>query len=144
MLWERGPAIMKYDTRARITYAFLAAIMIVAGLATRILKKKFPMLGDAAGDACWATMAFMIISFVFPTVPLIKRAIAAVAVAWGVEFSQLYHAPWIDRIRAKFLGAMILGSSFDVLDLLWYVCGVAVGVAMERLVLWRRKIHLQR
>src|SRR5262245_23193511 len=28
---------------------------------------------------------------------------------WSVEFLQLYHAPWIDRIRADALGAAGLG-----------------------------------
>jgi hypothetical protein len=30
-----------------------------------------------------------------------------------VEFSQLYHAPWIDTIRAARIGALVLGSTFN-------------------------------
>src|SRR3954468_20155578 len=105
--------VRKYDTRARLVYAMWTAIVIVAGLTTRAMKRHYPGLGDAAGDALWATMAFMLVSFVFPTAPLFKRALAAVAISWCVEFSQIYHAHWIDRIRATTLGAMALGSSFD-------------------------------
>jgi hypothetical protein len=73
-----------------------------------------------------------------------KRAAAAVAIAWCVEFSQIYHARWIDRIRATTMGAMVLGSSFDILDLLWYVVGVTFGVILERLTLWGRTVRIQR
>ena len=135
---------MKFPTKARLIYALLTIIVIVAGLSTRALKRHHPDLGDAAGDALWATMSFMLISLVFPTVPLFKRAIAALLISFGVEFSQIYHAPWIDRIRAKKLGAMILGTTFSLEDLLWYVLGVTFGVILDLLTIWRRPPKLQR
>ena len=135
---------MKFPTKARIIYALLTAIVVAAGLSTRALKRHHPDLGDAAGDALWATMAFMLISLVFPTAPLFKRAVGALVISFSVEFSQIYHAPWIDRIRAKKLGAMVLGTTFSFEDLLWYILGVGLGVILELLAIWRRPAKLQR
>ncbi len=129
---------MRYETKTRLVYAILIALVIPAGLATRAVKQKFPWLGDAAGDALWATMAFFIVSFGCPTVNLWLRAIAAVGIAFAVEFGQLYHAPWIDSIRRTTLGAMVLGSTFVASDLVCYVVGVAFGVVVERWIFWRR------
>ena len=52
--------------------------------------------------------------------------------AWLVEFSQLYHAPWIDAIRALRIGRLILGSTFNWPDLPAYAAGVVIGVIAEK------------
>jgi hypothetical protein len=129
---------MRFDTKARLVYALLIAVVIPLGLATRAMKARWPWLGDALGDALWATLAFLIVSFIFPTTPLWRRAAATVVFAFAIEFSQMYHARWIDRIRRTTAGGIVLGSSFDALDLIYYSVGVAVGMMLERLTLWRR------
>ena len=59
-------------------------------------------------------------------------ALLALTFAWGIEFSQIYHAPWIDDIRATTLGALLLGAGFLWSDLVCYAVGVAIGVVGER------------
>lgn len=44
-------------------------------------------------------------------------AIIALCGAWAVEFSQLYHAPWLDTIRMTTPGRLVLGSTFNGPDL---------------------------
>lgn len=58
-------------------------------------------------------------------------SIYALAFAWSVEFSQLYHAPWIDTIRSTRIGHLILGSTFNAPDLLAYAVGIGIGAAVE-------------
>lgn len=53
--------------------------------------------------------------------------------AWGVEVSQLYHAPWIDAIRAMVPGRLVLGTTFNWPDLPAYSVGIALGSLAE----WR-------
>jgi hypothetical protein len=55
--------------------------------------------------------------------------------AWGVEFSQLYHAPWIDAIRATPPGRLVLGNTFNWPDLFAYALGVGLGAWVE----WRMR-----
>jgi hypothetical protein len=47
------------------------------------------------------------------------------------EFSQLYHAPWIDSIRSTFIGHIILGSGFMWFDFAAYAIGIFIGVLCE-------------
>jgi hypothetical protein len=61
-------------------------------------------------------------------------ALAAYGICMLVECSQLYHAPWIDAIRATRLGHLALGSGFDLVDLLAYAIGILVGWAADRLI----------
>jgi hypothetical protein len=117
---------------SRGTYAALIVLVTLAGLATltRALRVRWPVAMDKAGDGLWATLVFLVISFVLPGVALRWRALLALGIACAVEFSQLYRAPWIDGIRSHFLGRLFLGMGFDAFDLISYSVGVALGVAL--------------
>src|SRR5206468_316943 len=95
---------------SRGTYAALIVLVTLAGLATLThdLRGHWPVAMDKAGDALWATLVFLVISFVFPGVASRWRALLALGIAFAVEFSQLYRAPWIDGIRSHFLGRLFL------------------------------------
>jgi hypothetical protein len=58
-------------------------------------------------------------------------ALAAVAFCFAIELSQAYHAPWIDGVRATTPGRLVLGQGFRAFDLICYVLGVALAVALE-------------
>jgi hypothetical protein len=119
---------MKPQTQTRFTNALLAALIVPLGLATRPMKAHYPVLGDMLGDALWATMVFFIAGLLFPHFSVLKRAFIALAFAFCIEFSQLYHRPWIDEIRSTTLGAMILGFNFAWQDLFCYAAGIVIGI----------------
>jgi len=58
-------------------------------------------------------------------------AILALALAFGIELSQLYQAPWINRARDTTVGALILGFGFRGADLVCYTVGIALGATGE-------------
>jgi hypothetical protein len=68
-----------------------------------------------------------------------EAALIAVAGSYGVEVSQLYHAPWIDGIRGTWLGGVVLGHGFLWSDIACYTVGVALGVVIELVLVlgWR-------
>jgi hypothetical protein len=70
------------------------------------------------GDALWALMVFFGFGFLF-------------GFAWAIEFSQIYHAPWFDAIRASRPGHLVFGSTFNWPDLPAYAVGVALGALLE-------------
>lgn len=53
--------------------------------------------------------------------------------AFGIEFSQLYTAAWIQACRETLLGAIFLGSGFVGSDFICYTVGVGLGVLAERI-----------
>ncbi|WP_258140294.1 ribosomal maturation YjgA family protein [Mucilaginibacter phenanthrenivorans] len=54
--------------------------------------------------------------------------IASLLFCYGIEFSQLYQAPWINNIRHTVIGGLVLGEGFLWGDMLCYTVGVAIGI----------------
>ena len=102
------------------------------GLASRRYAALLPdVVAQYAGDTLWATMAFVGVGILRPRWSTIKVAATALMVAYSVEASQVYHAPWIDAIRRNQVGALVLGYGFLWSDIACYTGGVALGVAIE-------------
>jgi len=79
-------------------------------------------------------MVFLGIGFIFKNWSSLKVAIAAVIFSFTVEFSQLYHSPWIDGIRRTRLLGLILGYGFLWSDLVCYMAGIMIGVIIEKVI----------
>jgi hypothetical protein len=62
------------------------------------------------------------------------------ALAFLVEISQLYHAPWIDAIRQTTLGGLVLGFGFLRTDLVCYSVGVMIGVIADLAIVARTRV----
>ncbi|MDB6152026.1 MAG: putative rane protein [Chthoniobacteraceae bacterium] len=81
-------------------------------------------------------MVFFGIAFLFPKQRPRITAACAFAFSCAVEFSQIFHAPWIDSIRHTRLGALALGSVFSWPDMAAYAVGVLfallIGVLSDR------------
>jgi len=123
----------------RLLYIISAATVVALGLGSRWFGAYLPALVAAyAGDTLWALMAFLGVSALAPHARLSRRAATALAIAYLVEISQLYHAPWIDALRLTALGGLMLGFGFLWSDLACYTVGVAVGVLLERVAIRSR------
>jgi len=122
--------------RARLTYLTLALGTIMLGL---IVHFRGAWLGrvprDVVGDVLWAAMIAWLVAAIAPHLSLGARSAVAIAICFAVELSQLYHAPFIDRLRQTTAGQLTLGSGFDVRDLFAYGIGVLLAALVDR---WRR------
>jgi hypothetical protein len=117
--------------RDRWFHALATVAAITLGLASRKWQIFPAMLGKYPGDALYALMAFCALGVLSPRASTSRNAAYALAFCCAVEASQLYHAPWIDRVRATTLGHLVLGSRFGWWDLVAYMVGVAVGAVGE-------------
>lgn len=116
----------------RMTYLAPALAVMLAGLGSRILRPHLPaFVAEYAGDTLWALMLFLLVSTLLAGRPILTRAAISLALAFLVEISQLYHAPWIDSIRQTTLGGLVLGFGFLWADLVCYSVGIATGSLME-------------
>lgn len=113
---------------SRFAYMIAAACVVLAGLASRRYRDLLPtFLAEYAGDTLWALMLFLLVSALLARRPVLVRGAISLALAFLVEVSQLYHAPWIDSIRQTTLGGLVLGFGFLWTDLVCYSVGIAVG-----------------
>ena len=122
------------STRNRVLYAVLAVAVVAAGLLWRSHFMPLPpVMLKYGGDALWALMVFVGFGFLLPRASTLAVALLALSFCWVIEFSQLYHGPWIDAVRASVPGRLVLGSTFNWPDLVAYALGIGIGAWME----WR-------
>ena len=76
-------------------------------------------------------MLFLLVSTLLAGRSVRARAAISLALAFLVETSQIYHAPWIDSIRQTTLGGLVLGFGFLWTDLVCYSVGIVTGSLTE-------------
>lgn len=122
------------SSRNRVVFALVAVAIVAAGLLCRSTFMPLPPFATKyGGDALWALMVFVGMGFLFPRTSTLVLALMALSFAWAVEFSQLYHAPWIEAVRATLPGRLVLGATFNWPDLVAYLIGIALGAVGEHL-----------
>ena len=126
---------MLFTNRNRLVYGVLTGIVLLMGLVSRRFFGDVPFVRNYVGDGLWALMVFFGIALLFARWPVRTVALAATLLSYVIELSQLYHAPWIDDIRATRLGGLVLGFSFVWSDLLCYSLGIAIGVLIENQII---------
>jgi len=124
--------------RRRAVYACLIPVVALVALGTRRFPEHLPRLvAQYGGDTLWALAAFLLLGIAFPSLGTMAVAAVTFAVSCLVEVSQLYHAPWIDSVRATTVGGLVLGFEFLWSDLACYLTGVVLGALLEGVVLRR-------
>ncbi|MDR2327063.1 MAG: DUF2809 domain-containing protein [Acidovorax sp.] len=123
--------------RSRWLLALLALLLIALGLASRRGYSPFPaVLGNYPGDALWAWVVMLCVAWLRPAMARGRLVAWSLLIAFGIEFLQLYQAPWMQALRANKLAYLVLGNGFDPLDLLAYGVGIALGAVVDGL--WQR------
>ena len=113
---------------APVRYFALASTTIAVGLlVNRGAISVSERVRDPLGDALWAVMMMWLVSAAVPRQPLRTRAALALAISFGVEFSQLVRIPALDSLRATLPGHLVLGSGFDPRDLVAYAGGIVAA-----------------
>ncbi|MFI5863758.1 DUF2809 domain-containing protein [Streptomyces sp. NPDC051546] len=110
--------------RTRIAAAAAAVATVGAGLGLRAVAT-----GSAAkygGDALYTVLIFTLIVLVLPRVTALRAAAGALALSAVVELLQLTGVP-AELSRHSTLARLVLGSTFNPPDLLWYAVGAAAG-----------------
>jgi hypothetical protein len=124
--------------RNRRLYFLLVLLVILLGLFWRSHFLPFPpLVAKMGGDALWSVMVFLGIAFLGPRLKTRIVGFAALLFSFFIEFTQLYHAPWIDHWRSFRLGALILGTTFNWPDFGAYTLGVGLAVILDFLLFLR-------
>ncbi|MEP7339604.1 MAG: DUF2809 domain-containing protein [Acidobacteriota bacterium] len=121
--------------RGRFLYFVAGCAVVALGLASRSYGTRLPkFLASYSGDTLWALMVFAGIGFLAPRWSSLRVSAMALLFSYTVEFSQLYHAPWLDSVRHTRIGKLILGFGFLWSDLLCYTVGVVIGLLVEMVI----------
>ncbi len=127
--------MMATINRSRTGYLGVIALVIALGLLSRHFRGALPpWMAKNAGDVLWAVCVYLVARWLRPTMSVGRVALAALLFAYAIEFSQLYHTPWLDAVRHTPLG-LILGYGFAWSDLLCYTLGITLAVCGEWVLL---------
>lgn len=122
-------------SRSRVTLAICLIVVIAIGLASRLVPGDFPrIISKDLGDALWGLMFLLLVLLVQPRIKTLRAAIVAMVLVSAIEFFKLYHAHWIESVRANAGGALLLGRVFLWDNFISYATGLLLGVAGDRLL----------
>lgn len=120
----------------RVAYLIAVVIMILFGLASRKFGNLLPLFAaQNAGDMLWAMMVYFGFRFLLVRKSLLTAIWLSFLFSFGIEFSQMYQADWINQIRGTLLGALILGKGFLTVDLIRYTAGIITAAVLDKVML---------
>ena len=119
----------------RAGLAVAATLVIGIGLTTRLPGIDWgPLVGKYLGSLLWGAMVYCLVGFMRPRWQLPVVALVAAGIAVSVEFSQLWHAPWLDGFRQTRLGVLLIGRFFAWADIAAYLAGLVLAAGADRLL----------
>ena len=128
----------------RLPVMVALGVVIGLGLASRTYDGLFPnAFGKYPGDALWTVVAYLGWKLVVPAMVPWKLGLMALGQSFGVEFLQLYHAPWLDGIRGNYFGHLLLGSTFNPMDFVAYSVGTTAVFLIDRFLVPRGPLSVR-
>jgi len=86
-----------------------------------------------AGDILWAFGAFFLIKAFFRGKTDLIISVYTLLFSFLIEFSQLFHPWWLNKIRDNIIGGLALGYGFHFTDLICYAVGALLGYLIVNL-----------
>ena len=111
-------------------------ITILLGLASRKFSHLLLLFAaENAGDVLWAMMVYFGFRSLLVRKNLLIAILLSFSFSFGIEFSQLYQADWINQLRGSLLGALILGKGYLTVDLMRYSAGIIIATVFDKVTL---------
>ncbi|MFE9856617.1 DUF2809 domain-containing protein [Streptomyces sp. NPDC005780] len=112
--------------RIRGVAAGAAVLTVAAGLGVRTVADG--AVAKYAGDALYTVLVCALVALCAPRARPLAVAGAGLGVSWAVEFFQLTGVP-AGLSEHSTAARLVLGSTFNAPDLLWYAVGAAAAWA---------------
>jgi hypothetical protein len=116
-------------SRARLALAL--AIVVPLGFATKLADAE--LVRGYLGGVLYVVFWILLVLLLRPQLRPESVAGYVFLATAALEAAQLWHPPWLERLRATFLGHALLGSTFSWWDFPCYALGAALGVGVARL-----------
>jgi hypothetical protein len=119
--------------RSRLKLLIVLCIVVAAGLFSRSVHANIlpQFVQSYAGDTLWAVALYLVLALKSPVARAGELMLVSLIIAFGIEFSQLYQADWINTIRNTAPFGYILGFGFIWSDLLCYTAGISAAFLID-------------
>ena len=125
---------MNYIYKRRYT---LGAIIVIVplGFATKLYTGPASgWVNNSLGGILYVIFWCLFFSFIFPNTRGWKIGAAVFAATSLIEVLQLWHPPLLEAIRSTFIGVTLLGNSFSLSDLVYYLAGALLAWGLIELL----------
>jgi hypothetical protein len=116
-------------SRARILVALL--LVVPLGFATKLGSG---WVQHNLGGTFYVLFFTLLVLFVRPSLPPVTVGAAVLAATCALEVLQLWHPPYLERVRATLPGGTLLGTTFGWPDFLFYALGFVLSLPLCRLL----------
>jgi hypothetical protein len=104
------------------------ALLIPLGLATKFYAGPGSQLvNNHLGGVLYVVFFIFLASLVFPKVRPLKISLIVFAVTCLLELTQMIQTTFLNQMREYFVVHALIGSSFNKMDLLYYLIGGGIG-----------------
>ena len=126
----------------RRIYLFAIAVVLIIGIASRVVATGAPLIDKYLGDALYAILVYLLLSLLRPGAAVWKRAALACAIMLAIEAFQLTLIPArLARSENAVLQllAIALGTTWSWWDVAAYAVGITLVALLDPLGLrgWR-------
>lgn len=127
--------------RANKTYRLAIAISLLVitplGFASKLYRGPWHLwFNNYAGGLLYEIFWILLIALFWPKASPLGVSLGVFLVTCFLECLQLWHPPFLEAIRATFLGQALLGTTFVWWDFPYYIIGCTLG--------WLWLLYLQR
>ena len=117
--------------KLRMPYALAAVAVFVIEILIALYVHD-AVIRPYIGDSMAVILLYLSLRAVTP-IRVLQAALTALAIAFAIEFGQMFHLIDILGQRGNRIASFILGGYFDVKDLGCYAAGAAAALIVERL-----------
>jgi hypothetical protein len=104
-------------------------LLVPLGLATKWYQGILAnWVNHSLGGVIYVVFWILFFAFLFPRAKYWKVPAWVFVITSALETLQLWHPPFLQSIRATFLGHALLGNSFSWWDFLHYFLGTVLGL----------------
>lgn len=121
--------------RFRIAVLISLIIILPFGYIMRFYGPTPEWLNDSLGSIAYQIFWILLIALLFPQASPLWTAVGVCLASCVVEFLQLWHPPFLEAMRATFLGRLVLGNTFIWSDFPSYFLGSILGWVWMRSLL---------
>lgn len=127
---------MTVEGRVRARAVIALVVVVPLGFAFKSHAGSFEWLIRNWGASICYELFFMLLAFI--VVPerrvILPIAVWVCAVTIVLEFLQLWHPPFLEAVRATYIGLALIGNTFQWADLPIYPVGCALGWVILRAI----------
>lgn len=95
------------------------------------------LINNYLGGTFYVIFWCLIVFFIFPKGKPSIIATWVLAVTVLLEFSQLFNPKFLELLRGSFIGKTLLGTSFNWVDIIFYIIGWGIGIIW---LMWLKKL----